>query len=192
MRTSLSMAVGIMVGIATGCSAEGRAEGPRDEPPTAAPPTLTELATAWSAGQENPRCQDRGPRGEYLGPGGNQYCVWETPAGRVALGHVSAHVDGRGHPTLLTWERPTDGATDATRLVDSLGSALTGRGLTARPCGTGEVPAGSVEAVLWEGPTVEVHVSRITPPSGTPRLVTMVVAAPNSIPAVACPGPDSR
>ena len=91
--------------------------------------------------------------------------------------------------TLLTWERPTESPTEAAQLVDSLGAALIDRGLTARQCGTGEVPAGTVEAVLWESPTVEVHLSTITPPTGTPRLVVMAVAAPNSIPAVGCPAP---
>jgi hypothetical protein len=189
MRVFSRIAAVVMVGVTAACGAEGRAAGARDEPGTTAPPTLRELATAWSAGQASPRCQDRGPRGEYLGPAGDQYCVWEAPAGRVARGVVSAHVDRRGDLTLLTWERPTDSPTEAARLVDSLGAALTSRGLTARLCGTGEVPAGTVEAVLWESPTVEVHLSTITPPTGMPRLVVMAVAAPNSIPAVGCPGP---
>jgi len=31
------------------------------------PPTLRQLAMAWSGGQTRPQCQDRGPNGEYLG-----------------------------------------------------------------------------------------------------------------------------
>lgn len=176
-----------LVVAATACDGAGAAGRAPGQGGADAPPTLGELAAAWSAGQDHPRCQDRGPRGEYLGPRGDQYCVWDAPAGRVALGQVGAYTDRRGDPTFLTWERPTAGGSDADRLVDSLGAALTSRGLTARECGGGESPAGTFSAVMWTNSEIEVHLSRITPPTGEPRLVVMAVAAPGSIPAVGCP-----
>ncbi len=176
-----------MCAIAAACGAEGRSEPRSAETLAGAPPTLAELAKAWSAGQTRPRCQDRGPRGEYLGTTGDQYCEWDAPAGQVALGTLSGQVDRRGTISLLTWERPTESVADAERVVDSLGVALTARGLVTHQCGEGEVPAGEVLGILWTSPTVEVHLSKITPPTGTPRVFLMAVAAPNSIPAIACP-----
>src|SRR6185503_17653229 len=113
-------------------------------------PTLDQLATAWSGGQTRPTCYKRGPNGEYLGPPSlnQQYCVWTPPAGASPRGDVSAHT-GQGRLTLVHWNLPTNGVREADRLVDSLGSALTSRGLSARACPSHKMRSGRRATMRW-------------------------------------------
>ena len=149
-------------------------------------PTLRQLATGWSGGQTRSRCQDEGPKGEYLGLPGEQYCVWPAPAGISVSGEVSAH-RALGKLLFLHWTRPTAGRADANRLVDSLDRAFTSRGLHARECPSGEVPAGHLEVTRWEAPTLIVELSLITPAQGAPRLSVMAGDDPRAVPDVMCP-----
>lgn len=149
-------------------------------------PTLRQLATTWSGGQTRPRCQNQGPNGAYLGLPGERYCVWTAPAGTSARGEVAAHT-AFGRLLFLQWTRPTAGKADADRLVDSLGTALTSRGLSARTCPSGDVPAGHVEITRWEAPTLIVELSRITPAQGAPRLSVLAADDPKAVPDVMCP-----
>ena len=150
-------------------------------------PTLRQLATAWSGGQTQPSCQTEGPNGEYLGLPGERYCVWPTPTGASAPGEVSAHMLVTGRVLFLHWVRPTADSADADRLVDSLGTALTSRGLIARACPSGDVPAGHVEMTRWEAPTLIVELSRIAPATGAPKLSVMAGDDPRGVPDVLCP-----
>lgn len=150
------------------------------------PPSAGQLATSWSGGQNQPRCQSRGPRGEVLAPPSTRYCVWEPPQGSQARGTVSGQTTVTGEPTILTWEVSTESAAEAAKIVDSLGTALQAHGLESRHCAGGDVPAGQVEATLWEAPTLAVHISTITPSSGAPRLAIIAVNDARAMPAVAC------
>lgn len=148
-------------------------------------PTLRQLAVAWSGGRTKPRCQDRGPNGEYLGPMGEQYCVWSSATS--AAGEVAAHSTARGQPTLLQWNRTTSGVADAHRLVDSLRKELASHGLVARKCPSGDSPAGHIELVEFDAPTLLIQLSRITPPNGTPRLMALATDMPQAVPDFMCP-----
>ena len=150
-------------------------------------PTLRQLAVAWSGGNTRPRCQDRGPNGEYLGGMGGQYCVWSTPAAVDAGNEVGAHTTASGTPTLLQWNRQMTGVADADRLVDSLRSALKAQGLVARNCPSGDAPAGPIELIEWDAPTLIIQLARITPPSGAPRFTTVATDMPKSVPDIMCP-----
>ena len=150
-------------------------------------PTLHQLATDWSGGQTRPRCQTRGPDGEYLGLPGERYCVWPTPDGAAGQGEVSAHTLVTGRVLFVHWVRPTADKTDADRLVDSLGRALTSRGLIARACPSGDVPAGHLEMTRWESPTLIVELSRVAPAQGAPRLSVIAGDDPGAVPDVLCP-----
>jgi hypothetical protein len=94
-------------------------------------------------------------------------------------GRVTATVSPAEGTTLVTWKRPTAGARDADRVIDSLHTALARRGLTRRACGAGAVPAGRLRTVAWRDARLLVPLSRIAPPTGAPRLV--VVAADDLI-----------
>ncbi|MHB1223816.1 MAG: hypothetical protein ACYC2G_07185 [Gemmatimonadaceae bacterium] len=153
-------------------------------------PTLSGLAVGWSGGQGEPRCQDHGPRGEYLGGMGDQYCEWVPPAGSGVVGSVSAHANALGRPTMLTWERPARDAADADRIIDSLGTALTGYGLAGRDCGVGSDPGPEIRGFIWESQDLVVFLSRITPEGGVPRLMAMVFDIPSAVPDMACPRPQ--
>ena len=160
------------------------------DPPVAqaslVPPSPRQLATSWSGGQDQPRCQSRGPRGEVLALPGARYCVWEPSQGSQARGTVSGQVNAAGEPTILTWEVRTESAAEADEIVDSLGTALRAHGLESRHCIGRVVPAGQLEMTLWEAPTLLVHISRITPSSGAPRLGIVAVDDARAMPAVAC------
>jgi hypothetical protein len=149
------------------------------------PPTLRQLAMAWSGGQTRPQCQDRGPNGEYLGPMREQYCVWSTSA--AAAGEVSARTTASGRLTLLQWNRQTAGESDADRVVDSLRTALVSHGLVARDCPSGEVPAGHLQVLEWAAPTLLIQLSRISPPNGAPRLMVLATDLPKAVPDIMCP-----
>lgn len=163
------------------CAQPSRAEPPRN--------AVTALAEAWSGGQTEPRCQPRGPRGEVLlGGDGARHCTWEPAPGSGAVGAVSATVDVAGGPTLLEWVRPARDAADADRLIDSLGTAFRGRGLAERACGESDFPVGRVRGTVWSGPALVVHLSRIAPPEGAPRLHLWVTDLPEAFPMdVVCP-----
>lgn len=150
-------------------------------------PTLGQLIMHWSGGQESARCSLAGPGGE-LAFGDPQACEWAPVPGSGAVGRVSGSLDSSGRPTMITWERPTEGAADADRLIDSLGAAFVGYGLTARECGDGPAPAGQIRSMVWEGAALVVHLSRIVPDSGAPRLVIMSIDRPDAFPEIACPG----
>lgn len=150
-------------------------------------PTLRQLATAWSGGRTQPKCGHHGPNGEYPGPMGDQYCVWSTAAESPAGDEVGASATKSGHLLLLQWDRPTKGKADADRLVDSLRTALRSHNVIARDCPSGDVPAGHVELVEWNAPTLLIQLSRITPPAGAPRLTVMATDEPSAVPDVLCP-----
>lgn len=153
------------------------------------PDPVTVLAEAWSGGQTEPRCQPRGPRGEVLLGGDDaRHCTWEPAPGSGAVGTVSAKVDVAGGPKLLEWVRPARDAADADRLIDSLGTAFRGWGLAERACGESDVPVGRVRGTVWSGTALVVHLSRIAPPEGAPRLHLMVTDLPSAFPMdVVCP-----
>lgn len=175
--------------LAVACSGGGDRAGESAMKPGQVP-TLRQLAVAWSGGRTKPRCQDRGPNGEYLGPMGNHYCVWSSATS--AAGEVGAHTTAKGRPTLLQWNRPTAGAPDADRLVDSLRKELASHGLVARECPSGESPAGHIELVEWDAPTLLIQLSRITPSGGTPRLMVMATDMPQAVPDFMCPRDESN
>ena len=103
MTRPTAAALPLLLALAACVAAEG------NDAVTLRQPTVRALATAWSGGQETPRCQDQGPNGEYLGGVGQQrYCEWRPPAGVTVRGKVSALVDRDSAYTLITWERPTD------------------------------------------------------------------------------------
>jgi hypothetical protein len=91
-----------------------------------------------------------------------------------------------GEPTILTWEVSTESAAEAEEIVDSLGTALRAHGLESRQCRGADVPAGQTEMTLWEAPTLAVHISKITPSSGAPRLGIIAVTDARAMPEVAC------
>jgi hypothetical protein len=51
----------------------------------------------------------------------------------------------------------------------------------------GEAPAGHVELVEWNAPTLLIQISRITPPSGTPHLMLLATDMPQAVPDIMCP-----
>ncbi|CAN5191689.1 hypothetical protein BH23GEM2_BH23GEM2_23180 [soil metagenome] len=59
---------------------------------------LSRLAAEWSGNEAAARCQDLGPRGEYLGAR-MRYCEWQSPEADGAGSRVGAHVDEAGRPT---------------------------------------------------------------------------------------------
>lgn len=153
-------------------------------------PTLHQLATAWS-GEARPRCQDHGPNGEYLSAPTEQYCVWTAAENTPTQGQVEGYT-ALGRVQLLHWTRGTAGAVDADRIIDSLGAALTSRGLRTRPCRSGEVPAGHLVVTRWEATTLIVELSRIAPAQGPPKLSVLAVANPKAVPDVMCPRDIAR
>lgn len=178
----------MLCALALGAACRGAAGASADSAPAAGRvPTLRELATAWSGGRTRPRCQNRGPRGEYLGPMGGQYCVWSTPAEVATRGEVAAYETAAGRLTLLEWSRPAVDGADADRFSDSLGSALTARGVVARACPSREAPAGHLELRAWEAESLSIHLSRITPPRGAPSLTVVATDMPGAMPDVLCP-----
>lgn len=102
----------------------------KSEPPAQAPLTLEDIAAAWSGGRTDAACRPHGPRGEYLVPG-DEHCQWPT----VSRGAQWSTVSGSRGSVLglssLTWERTVPDVAAALQLADSLGAALTERGLTA-------------------------------------------------------------
>jgi len=183
MRSQLVFSV-LVVAFGVACRGDRAEESPMKAGEV---PTLRQLATAWSGGRTQPRCQDRGPKGEYLGPLGEKYCVWTTAGSTPGNDEVTAHTTSSGRLLFIQWNRATTGAADADRLVDSLRTALSSHGLVVRDCPSGEVPAGHLELVEWDAPTLLIQLSRITPPGGTPRLMTLATDEPKAVPDVLCP-----
>ena len=180
MRSS-SLALGCLLLLATACQTAATADDA-----SGGAPTIGRLIMLWSGGQESATCRVAGP-GDNPALDVGQPCEWAPVPGSGAVGRVSGSLDSSGRPTLITWMRPTEGTADADRLIDSLGTAFAGHGLTHRDCGSGATPAGQVRGMLWEGPTLVVHLSRITPDSGAPRLAVMAIDQPDEFPDVLCP-----
>jgi hypothetical protein len=155
------------------------AQGPRG--------ILGEIAQSWSGGRLRPHCQGSGPRGERLFGAGSRYCEWPAPAGSAGREKLSASYSEFGGPALVTWERTTFGAPDAHRLSDSLDAALVKRGLVARICPGGDVPAGKASGTVWEGPDLLVALNRVDPPAEAPKVTIVATDAPAAYPAVLCP-----
>lgn len=107
-------------------------------------------------------------------------------------GQTSPTCYTRGEPSILNWERPTTGASDADRLIDSLSTAFARQGLALRQCGEGDVPAGRDRAMVWEGPDLLVHLSRIAPAEGPPKLYVVAMDEPAAFPTSVCPAQPQR
>ena len=148
-------------------------------------PTLVALAAAWSAGRAEPVCQSRGPRGEYLGPiPGAEYCHWPTVARDLGVGTVSGHRDGVGGLTEITWDRTLPDTAAAARLADSLGTALTARGLRERP--------GRGGGRRWESAALGVQFLRVPArPGAGSHVLVFATSLPGALPDLTCPRPRS-
>ena len=148
---------------------------------TQAAPTLEALAAAWSAGRAEPQCQPRGPRGEYLGPApGAAYCQWPTVARNLGVGMVSGHRDAVTGLGEITWDRMLPDTAAVTRLADSLGGALTARGLHGRVC-----PGGGRR---WEAAALGVQFLRVrSRPDVGPRVLVFATTVPSALPDLNCP-----
>jgi hypothetical protein len=133
-----------------------------------APVTLEELAAGWSGGRTDPTCQNRGPRGEYLGDiPGREYCQWPTVARGAEWGTVGGHRTRTTGLSDIVWERRVRGEEAISRLADSLSKALVAQGLLERPCREG--------ARRWEGGSLAVELNRSPRPGDS--LSTIIVFA---------------
>jgi hypothetical protein len=151
------------------------------QPPASA---ITELAESWS-GQASPRCTRRSTGGELVdGQRDPWECEWSATAGDTPPGHVWGDVDVPERVSMVMWDRPTRDAKDADRVIDSVRTSLTARGLRESPCGETDVPAGHVQATSWMNADLFIHLSRIAPPAGAPRLAVVAVSDPAQVPRI--------
>ena len=141
------------------------------DPEHLTPLTIDSLAAAWSGGRTDPTCQNRGPRGEFLGTEpGAEYCQWPTLVqGRVwgTVGAYRDHVNGDLH---MLWERVFLTDTARSRVVDSLSRSLRAHGLEERPCRD--------RGYRWESGTFTVDLSRHARPDGSLMLTVFVAPGP--------------
>lgn len=147
------------------------------------------MAQAWSGSSQLPLCGRTGPDGEDLGSPDSRYCEWRTPSAD-AREKLSAIVEARA--TTVTWRRATSTAEDADRLTDSIRSALLARGLRERSCGAITNLTGESRGVRWEGDSLVVDVTRITPRTGPPRVQIVAVDVPSEMPGILCARLDAR
>jgi hypothetical protein len=161
---------------------------------SAQPPTsvITELAESWS-GQSSPRCTQRSTGGALVdGQRDPWECEWSAANGNELPGHVRGRVDVPERASMVMWDRPTRDARDADRVIDSVRTSLTARGLKEHSCGETDVPAGHVRATSWMSAELHVHLSRIAPPAGAPRLLIVAVDDTAQVPRILrCDLPDA-
>lgn len=157
------------------------------------PPTVAALAAGWSAGRSDPRCGDRGPRGEYLGPiPGAEHCQWPTVSRGREFGTVFATRDSINGWTSLTWERVLADTSRVRTVLDSLETEFLRAGLSAHACAGG--------GRRWQAPGLVVQTSAATVRAAGGIVVLVFVAAQAaSIPTLLCPDapplqdpPDAR
>jgi hypothetical protein len=143
---------------------------------------ITALAESWS-GQTSPRCTQRSTGGALVdGQRDPWECEWSTRTGDTPPGHVWGDVDVPERASMVMWDRPTRDAKDADRVIDSVRTSLTARGLHEYPCGEDDVPAGHAWATSWMSAELFIHLSRIAPPSGAPRLLIVAVDDTTQVP----------
>ena len=142
---------------------------------------VTGLAQQWSGTSTPPRCA-RAPGRTGLDRQQQPYnCVWATPSvptGGSLIGTVYASTG----KTVVHWRRPTLDPTDATRVRDSLATALERRGLKEQPCGT----QGNETARLWVTADLAVHIATVSENNGVPHLVVTATTDPDDTPETAC------
>jgi hypothetical protein len=149
--------------------------------PVAALPTVPELGAAWSGGRTDPVCNNRGPRGEYLGPTpGAQHCQWPTPVRGAEFSTVSATRDSVLGWTTLTWERVFTDTSRVRILLDSLDGAFAELGVTPHRCAIG--------TRRWQAPGLVVQSAFPMPrPTGGVTLHIYAATIPVTIPSMLCP-----
>lgn len=153
---------------------------------SAQPPAsvITRLAEGWS-GQTSPRCTQHSTGGRLVdGQRDPWACEWSATTGGTLPGHVWGTVDVPERPSMVMWDRPSRDVGDADRVIDSVRTSLAARGLREYPCGETDVPAGHVRATSWLSPDLFVHLSRIAPPAGAPRIFIVAVDDPAQVPHI--------
>lgn len=142
--------------------------------------SLEALGAAWSADRAAPECKSTGPRGEYLGGLGQQYCQWPTVAHPRELGIVSGTTAPELGFVALTWERGFDDPSRVLAVRDSLGDALTTAGLIAHEC-----PA---DGRRWQRDGLAIQFSTLPPgASGRSRVIIQATTLPGALPSLLCP-----
>lgn len=147
-----------------------------------APPTLGEIAAAWSGGRSGPTCRATGPGGAQMGPvRGAEHCEWPTISRGGHSATVTGTRDSLGVLQSLTWQRSVPDSTTAAQLVDSLGLALTAAGLTSYPCQGG--------GRRWQRAGLGVQFMPVaTEGDGRRRVMVFATPVPEALPALLCPG----
>ena len=108
-------------------------------------------------------------------------CEWSAAVGDNDLGRIWGLQDE--HVSAVMWSRVTVDAAEADRVADSLSVAFTARGLRKHGCGVSELPDRSVQAVLWEGPDLAIHILRTTLQHEPPQFLLSATNAPALMPA---------
>ena len=123
-----------------------------DVRPSKPQPSLEQLASGWSGGRSDPKCQDKGPRGEYLDKILNQeYCQWPT----LIQGDLYGVVGGYKYPDAygyVLWERFVKNEGVVTYVLDSLQKEFRAAGFREWKCDGG--------GTLWQGDSIDVQFIR--------------------------------
>lgn len=149
--------------------------------PAPVPPSVLELASAWSGGRSDPVCGNRGPRGEYLGPlPGAEHCQWPTVTRGREFGTVFATRDSANGWTGVTWERVFVDTARVQVMLDSLDASFVASGLFAHRCSTG--------GRRWQAPGLVVQTMPPTPrPAGGFVVSVIVTKWEAAVPTLFCP-----
>jgi RNA polymerase sigma factor (sigma-70 family) len=138
------------------------------------------LAQRWSGSNAAPVCV-RAPAMSQIERQRAQFdCRWNAPR-TTPPGSLTGSIVSMNGRTIITWQRPTLGADDATRVRDSLATALEANGLKESPCGA----EGNDAVSLWMNRDLAVHMSRVEN-GGVELLVVIATTDLDNTPAIRC------
>jgi hypothetical protein len=147
---------------------------------------LFELAARWAGPGADVGCTLLGPEAAFHGEPNARRCRWSSRLAASDSNQVEAILfEATG--SSISWSRLALDAGHAARVIDSLRNALRARGLVGYKCTFGgQAPAGRVTTEFWKSPALFVHIGKIAPDSGRPKLMVTAVDEESAFPEVLC------